>query len=312
MIQRNSGALIVATAILFSFSGPLWASGPERKAVAQEIDPRGCTWTESVAQVPFKGTDTRDQVRTQAIAKARQQNLDVLGVDIKSTLNMYQSEGANAHGQIIKDRLQMTRVGRIINEQIVEERMVDREKCAACEYQVRVRNCVKPRQEQHDKGFHVSLTLTGIGKDREKERTTFLHGEDIGVVVTATRDAYVYLYNVDEFGNIAKLFPNEDDRKNFLKFGERLRLPTGKIVGEKYQVRLADGHSSALEEMLVIVSKHELSGALTDPAHLGLVVADRHMTQEIQGGGFMTWMGKMLDSDEEWIDGQRFYEIRRP
>lgn len=307
---RRCPAFVVVALVVVSLAGV--ASAKDEDATILSADPRGCTWAQATGTAQFGRSDTPDQVRAQAILQARQRTAEkVLGIQVKSQLNIYQRESLKGHAQLIQDLLRMTQLGRIVDEKVLEVRSLDMPGCVPCQIQVRLQNCVMSQREQTDKGFTATLTLAEVGATHTVERTTFRHGEPMEVVVTASRDAYVYLYNIDAENNAVLLFPNADDQENWLKAGEELRLPTGKVSGETYEARLPDGVPMAAEEMRVIVSKHALPAALSDPTIRGPVNPKVQSVKEMQGGTLMALMAKLLHSDEEWVEDMKVFEITK-
>lgn len=307
---RRGSAFVVVALVVASLAGV--ASAKDEGATILYADNRGCTWAQATGSAQFGRSDTRDQVRAQAIIQARQRTAEkVLGIQVKSQLDIYQRESLRGHAQLIQDLLRMTQLGRIVDEKVLEERILDMPGCIGCQFQVRLQNCVMSQREQTDKGFTATLTLTAAGATHTVERTTFRHGEPMEVVVTASRDAYVYLYNIDAENNAVLLFPNADDQKNWLEAGAELRLPTGKVSGETYEARLPDGVPVAAEEMRVIVSKYALPAVLSDPTIRGPVNPKVQSVKEMQGGTLMALMAKLLHSDEEWVEDMKVFEITK-
>ncbi|HPE70185.1 MAG TPA: DUF4384 domain-containing protein [Thermotogota bacterium] len=68
-------------------------------------------------------------------------------------------------------------------------------------------------------GFSVDITT-----NRPVTRT-FYPGEEIEFVFSATRDAYVVVYDVTPDGKVTILFPNAYDQDNFVKANVKVRIP---------------------------------------------------------------------------------------
>ncbi|MCR4294430.1 MAG: DUF4384 domain-containing protein, partial [Elusimicrobia bacterium] len=239
----------------------------ERDGKVLGVDPDGCTWLEGSASVAVGAQDTRHQTRAAAMEQARAAAVqDFLGVEVKSKFMDFQQEGLRRESRLTEGILQTTRSGRILKEQVLEEGYRDAPDCPSCLYRMRLKACAIPREAAADKDFFVEL---------EVSRQRFLHGEEAKLKVTATRDCWVYLYNIYDLGSrdqTALVVPNESVKEKRLKAGESWEYPDEEA--RKLGVRLIaelpqESDAVSAETIRVIASKAALSGKVTSPADGG-------------------------------------------
>lgn len=64
-----------------------------------------------------------------------------------------------------------------------------------------------------------------IDVDIWTDQYEYVEGESLQIFFQATRDAWVYIFNVDSRGRTHQIFPNYYDRDNFIEGGWRYRIP---------------------------------------------------------------------------------------
>lgn len=263
----------------------------ERKGKVLGLDPDGCTWLEGAASVAVGTQDTRHQTRAAAMEQARAAAVqDFLGVEVKSKFMDFQQEGLRGESRLTEGILQTTRNGRILKEQVLEEGYRDAPDCPSCLYRMRLKACAIPREAAGDKDFFVELQVS-------KQR--FLHGEEASLKVTATRDSWIYLYNIYDLGSkgqAALVVPNENVREKRLKAGETWEYPDAEA--KKLGVRLIaelpqESDSVSAETIRVIASKAALSGTVTSPAD----------------GGWLGVLRRLNRANVEWAEDAQAYTI---
>lgn len=263
----------------------------ERGGKVLGVDPDGCTWLEGSASVAVGAQDTRHQTRAAAMEHARAAAVqDFLGVEVKSKFMDFQQEGLRRESRLTEGILQTTRSGRILKEQVLEEGYRDAPDCPGCLYRMKLKACAVPREAAGDKDFFVELEVSS---------QRFLHGEEAKLTVTATRDCWVYLYNIYDLGSkdqTALVVPNENVREKRLKAGESWEYPDEEA--RKLGVRLIaelpqESDSVSAETIRVIASKAALSPKVTSPVE----------------GGWLGVLRRLNRANVEWTEDAEAYTI---
>ncbi len=263
----------------------------ERQGKVLGVDPEGCTWLEGSASVAVGTQDTRHQTRAAAMEHARAAAVqDFLGVEVKSKFMDFQQEGLRRETHLTEGILQTTRSGRIMKEQVLEEGYKDAPDCPACLYRLRLKACAVPRDAASDKDFFVELQVSN---------QRFLHGDEAKLTVTATRDCWVYLYNIYDLGSkdqTALVVPNENVKEKRLKAGESWEYPdeAAKKLGVRLVAELPQsGDEVSAETIRVIASKAALSRTITSPAD----------------GGWLGVLRRLNRANVEWTEDAEAYTI---
>ncbi len=263
----------------------------ERQGKVLGADSAGCTWLEGFASVAVGPQDTRHQTRAAALEHARAAAVqDFLGVEVKSKFMDFQQEGLRKESRLTESILQTTRNGRIVKEEVLEEGYRDAPDCPACLYRLRLKACAVPRDSNADKDFAVEL---GISSQHYRE------GDEAKIAVTATRDCWVYLYNVYDLGlkdQTALVVPNERVLEKRLKAGQTWEYPDEEA--RKAGVRLVaelpqSGDEVSAETIRVVASKAALSKSITSPAD----------------GGWLGVLQRLNRASVEWADDAQAYTI---
>ncbi len=263
----------------------------ERQGKILGADPEGCTWLEGVASVAVGAQDTRHQTRAAAMEQARAAAVqDFLGVEVKSKFMDFQQEGLRKESRLTEGILQTTRNGRIVKEEVLEEGYKDAPDCPGCLYRLRLKACAVPRDAAGDKDFFVELQVSN---------QRFLHGDEARLTVTATRDCWVYLYNIYDLGakdQTALVVPNENVKEKRLKAGESWEYPdeAAKKLGVRLIAELPqEGDQVSAETIRVVASKAALSRTITSPAD----------------GGWLGVLRRLNRANVEWTEDAEAYTI---
>ena len=263
----------------------------ERHGKVLGVDPDGCTWVEGSAMVAVGPQDTQHQTRAAAMEHARAGAVqDFLGVEVKSKFMDFQQEGLRKESHLTEGILQTTRNGRIMKEEILEQGYVSAPNCPNCMFQMRLKACVVPREATGDKDFYVELKVSN---------QRFLHGDEAKIAVTATRDCWIYLYNIYDLGvkdQTALVVPNENVKEKRLKAGESWEYPDeeAKKLGVRLVAELPQaGDDVSAETIRVIASKAALSKTVVSPAD----------------GGWLGVLRRLNRANVEWTEDAEAYTI---
>ncbi len=265
----------------------------ERQGKVLGVDPDGCTWLEGYATVAVGAQDTRNQARAAAMEHARAAAVqDFLGVEVKSKFMDFQQEGLRNESRLTESILQTTRNGRIVKEVVLEEGYRNAPDCLDCLFRMKLKACVVPRSADGDKDYFVELQVSS---------QRFLHGEEAKITVTATRDSWIYLYNIYDLGaknQTALVVPNENVKEKRVKAGESWEYPDeeAKKLGVRLVAELPQsGDEVSAETIRVIASKAALSKAVTSPTN----------------GGWFGVLLRLHRTGVEWTDDAQAYTIQK-
>ncbi|MEQ1918564.1 MAG: DUF4384 domain-containing protein, partial [Elusimicrobiota bacterium] len=266
-LEPKSGGTAVKTEKGESKEAVVRSEVQDRQGKILGVDPEGCTWLEGAATVSVGPQDTRHQTRAAAMEQARAAAVqDFLGVEVKSKFMDFQQEGLRKESRLTEGILQTTRSGRIMKEQVLEEGYKDAPDCPACLYRLRLKACAVPRDSGSDKDFAVEL---GVSSQHYRS------GEEAKITVTATRDCWVYLYNIYDLGlkdQTALIVPNENVKEKRLKAGESWEYPDeeAKKLGVRLIAELPqESDEVSAETIRVIAAKAALPKTVTSPTDGG-------------------------------------------
>lgn len=262
------------------------------------LDPEGCTWVQASASVAFGEQDTKHQALAQAVTEARARALtQVAGVQVRDRfLNFQQESSLRGQAGLTESLLRITQLGRVVKEEQPDAGPVDLPGCRGCRFAATIKSCILPVPEQSDKGFRVDVDLS---------RTRWVVGDEGWIRVTSTKDAFLYLYNVDLEGNASLLFPNDYAQENRVTAGEPLIYPSEELRrrGLQLMAGLRPGATMSAEMIRAIASKTPLPRTIYDPTAPRPPQKSAQTIMEIQGEGtFLMLLHKLQQSDYEWVD----------
>lgn len=271
--------------------GPQRGEAEDRRGKILGKDPEGCTWLEGEATVAVGEQDSPHQARAAAIEQARAGAVqDFLGVDVNSKFMDFQQEGLRHEAHLTESILQTTRNGRIIKETILDSGYAVTPDCQYCRYHVKMKACVLPRDSASDKNFRVEMQIS---------RTRFVQGDEAKIILTATRDCSVYLYDVYDLGEkdkTALVVPNEAVPSKTLKAGETWEYPDedAKKRGVRLVAELPRPADEVSAEVIrVVATVTPLPAAVYDPTD----------------GGYLGVLRRLNRSRTEWAEDAEAYTI---
>lgn len=276
----------------------------EVKILGRDSD--NCTWVESRARVSFGEQDTKHQARAQAISEARVRAMErLLGVHVQHHFLDFQQE-SSLKGEVLltESLLRVTQLGRVLKEDILSAGPVDLEGCTACLYEAQIKACILPLQDRSDKDFRVYLSLN---------QSRFHDGDEAQITVASTRDAYVYVYNVDTEWNATLLFPNDYAPENRVLAGRTFSYPNEVLRGKGIRsvARLSPGSKVSAEMIRVVATKVPLPQSLVEPSRTPKTEENLHISNEFHGGGsFLKLLHKWHAIDLEWVEDARAFTIQ--
>ena len=315
------GLYIIITASLSGCAPPVTSSGEERvSALPQQSiltdstevkilghDSDNCTWVESRARVSFGEQDTKHQARAQAISEARIKAMErLLGVHVQHQFLDFQQE-SSLKGEVLltEHLLRVTQLGRVLKEDILWAGPVDLKGCADCLYEAHIKACILPLQDRSDKDFKVYLSLN---------QSRFHDGDEAQITVASTRNAYLYVYNVDTDWNATLIVPNDYAPENQVIAGGTFSYPNEALRGKGIRsvARLAPGSKVSAEMIRVVATKAPLPKSLVDPSVPVSTEGSLNVSGELRGGGsFLKLMHKLHSIDVEWVEDAQAFTIQK-
>lgn len=259
-------------------------------------DPDGCTWVAATGSVRFGDHDTKHQAFAQAIGEARRKAIDtLLGVRIDHRFMDFQSENSIRGELVLTEKLlRATQLGRSVKENVLHVGPVDDPGCVACRVEAQIQTCLVPEKERTDKDFQVHVQLN---------RSSYQNGDEVIIAATSTRDAYLYIYNVDLDFRAALIAPNKYVPSVRVKAGETWVYPSDDLRAKGLQAtaRLLPGSSVSAETIRIVASKAALPNSLVSLA------SQRDTTQP----SFLEFLRALLATDVEWVEDVRAFTIRQ-
>lgn len=249
------------------------------KAKVGEKDPRGCTWVEAESKIIVSKDQTANQAEAAAISEARILAMqDFLGVKVQSRFMDFHQESLRNENRLTENILQTTRDGHIVDEKILEKGWRDMSDCQHCRYFVRLKSCLLQDSPGTDKDFTVELKIS---------RPSFVEGDEAVLEVTASKDCFLYLYNVNiDNWETSLLVPNDYVPQAKLIGGQTWEYPDAeaKNRGIRLIAQLPEANppvSKSGETIRVIASKVALPRSTIDPSHGFLAIVRRLISGKV-------------------------------
>jgi len=221
-----------------------------------------------------------------------------LGIKVQNSfVDFTQANDLKKQVSLTEQLLKMTQEGHILKEQILTARVEHSAMCQSCEYEVKLKDCIIPLADRSDRKFRVSLAMN---------RSTFVEGDEGILYVSATKDAYLYIYSIDMEQNAALLFPNSYAKENLIRAEQQFIFPSEDLrqKGLKLKAQLPAGTSSAAEMIKVIATKAPLPSSVVEPTRDDGASGDQNQ----QGRrSFFRLIAKLHRANVPWVeDGQAF------
>lgn len=245
----------------------------------------GCTWVQSTGRIVAGDQYTREQARAAAIAEAQKAALRLFGVEVKSRTLDFQQEGFHDDSQLLESVLQTTRQGRIVDEKVKDLGYQSIGDCRDCRYEVDYKACIVQAKDS-DSDFHVEVSLS---------QNHFIDGDQGSITVTATKDCYVYLYDVDTAGNASIIVPNERVPEVHLKAGDTFTYPDDEMKksGIELVAQLPQDRNVSAEIIRAVASTTPLPASF----------------QDVSSGGYEGLLRRLYKSPYVWEDDAEDFVI---
>ncbi len=253
-MSEHGGSRAVSSAVLPPEAAPAPA------AVLDKDKALDCTWIESTAAVIAGDSQSRAQVRAEAISEARSLAMkSLLGVSVRSQDLVFQQEGLRGQKNLVENILRTTQLGRILKEEVAGEGYQNAPDCPDCRYAVDLKACIASVPSYHDPDFRVTLNLA---------RTRLIDGDEDSMTVSCTKDCYVYLYDVGMDDQAQMVAPNSFAPEIKLSAGQSWTYPGKALESEGVHLvaQLPAGQTVSAETIRAVATKTPLTAAEIDPS----------------------------------------------
>jgi len=200
---------------------------------------RGCRWIEARASVP--SLESVDASRAAALSVARSKAVARMqGTEIKG----HPDFSDDAVSEQLEKVLRATRSSRV-----EAEKVVDAHKTSG-RYELTLETCLKPARK--GSGLSVEMMLN---------QNRFTPGQDARAIVTASRDARLYLFSVDFDGRAILVFPSEGAADNRVRAGVPFAYPDEALRagGIRLVAELPKGHARSVETLRELAVERDVS-----------------------------------------------------
>ena len=249
--------IFIGIMMIFLMAGPALAAHGELKVVEAEGE-------------VFLGDDsTIGQAKAAALNNARRAALEkATGVEVRGSSVVY-------NFQLINDLVLTATKGVIVKEKIIENTCKSKDEHLFCT--AKIEASIMPLHLERRGDFAVTKAVVHrVGSDATKLSPVFQSKDEIQVRAAANQDSFLNIFSVDQYGNLAKLYPNEYCAYEMLPAGRELVLPDSsqRQAGLKFKVATPKGIKRAVESVLVVALKNKkqlLTGGSENPTIMDLM-----------------------------------------
>lgn len=240
----------------------------------------------------FLGDDlTMAQGKAAALNNARRSALE------KATGVMVHGASVVYNNQLINDLVMAATRGIIVKEQVLENKCQTSNEHISCA--AKIIATVKPLNYEKRGTFKVEkTTVQRPDNAAAPKNAVFQSRDEIQIRTSVNQDAYVSIFSVDQYGNVARLYPNEYCGLEKQPAEKALVFPdeAQRKMGLKLKVRTPKGVKTAVESVLVIATK-EKAKLLTDT--------------DIENPTITDLMAELSKLDASiWVEDTAGYEVR--
>ena len=189
-----------------------------------------------------------------ALNNARQHAIEeAVGIVVTSRTDVY-------NFQVISDFVTAATKGLIVRENILENKCVTRDGQIMCA--ARIEALVKPLSLERKGNLKiVNASVQRPDRDTAARAPVFQSKDEIQIKVSVSEDSYVNLFSIDQYGAIAKIFPNDYATQKKISPGTQFVFPTNdeRTAGLKIRVSTPKGIRKAVESVLVIITREKVT-----------------------------------------------------
>jgi hypothetical protein len=252
-------------------------------------------WTEEESFITIGDNQTLGEAKRAALNEALRKAVEKAnGVQITGKTVLENS-------QVAVDLVQAFAEGLIVDQEIIDNRpeVMGTGGKFFVNWKVRVKARVTPpKVVRHDPNFTTDVSL---------EKSVFTEGENLVLSVTATRDAYIHVFNVGSDGAVTTLVPNRYHRDKLVRAGTTFRFPSAdeQRQGIRLTATLPAGMPSSEEKVTVIATRQDVDLVGTDFQEAVFKVYDGQTT------GLITSLNEKLSklADADWFQDVAAYRI---
>ena len=117
-------------------------------------------------------------------------------------------------------------------------------------YYVEVRVKVGELKGKRDENFRISASLN---------RDNYRVGEGISIQVKASKECYLYIFNICSNDTVYILFPNKYEQSNYLAFGDTLFIPSRQYSNDSFRAYLPSDMTESMEYVKIVALKEKIN-----------------------------------------------------
>jgi hypothetical protein len=200
------------------------------------------------------GEDTTPAVaKATALNNARRSALEkAIGIAIHGSSVVYNSE-------LVSDLVLTATKGLIVKEEVLENNCNIKHNQILC--MAKIRAYVKPLSLERRGDFRILRAhVRRPGSNIASSNPVFQFNDEIQVRVTVNEDSYIYIFSVDQYGNVSKLYPNKYALQELVPRKKEFIFPDSaqRAMGLKLRVTTPQKLRRAVESVLVIASRERI------------------------------------------------------
>lgn len=267
------------------------AANPPTHQAPQEQE----TWVEAEGVVAMGQDTTLEAAQRGSLDAARR-------AAIEQAVGTFVSGSTIIHNNQLADDLVRSMVrGVIVEEKILKRGVSDAQDGQGASYQTNLKAKVRGIPAERRGSFAVKAGLS---------RTQFNDGDEAQIRVTATQDAYLYIFNVGEDESITVLAPNRYEPETRLQAGGEFVFPTDTLLQQNVRLRtwLLPNTIRSVEKIKVIVTRQPvglLKGQVSES-----IFKEYNAKQTALLIDLMRALAALDPAD--WAETTAVYEVRKP
>ena len=221
---------------------------------------------------------------------------------IEKAVGSYVTSSTNVRNfQLAEDLVRVISRGKILEELILDRGLKLEGKGELASYRTRIKAKVQRVEGQHHGNFSVQSRLN---------RSNFENGDEAEIHITASQDAYLYVFNVTEDDHVTILVPNRFLQDSFVKAGTEFTFPPDALAkrGIKLNTWLMPGKQKSMEKIKVIASRYPVASL----KHQAPDAMFKHFNPNETG--MLTDLLKTLSTLDpgDWAEATSSYEVIMP
>lgn len=254
-LNREMRALLEKTAVVDAVAASLF-SNEEQKADAVFLDrpgANGCRWIESRVQVPV--LKSADASRAAALTLARRKAVGRLENREPAGLVDFTDDALTGQMESV---LRATRSSRTEAEKVMDAHK------KGGRFHLTLETCLRPSTQ--GSAFSAEMMLN---------QNRFSPGQEARAIITASKDAHLYLFSVDFDDNAILAFPSDAARDNRIRAGTPFAYPdeNHRAAGIRLVAELPKGQTQSVEMLRALAVDSDILALIRGKTRYADIVA---------------------------------------